>query len=265
MSKCMELLAFATTALRNIHMGYPDKEIMAPSGMGLKTLLCDLVGYLRENRVDDEGGWECDATEGIEAKRLPVFEPFKLVVEAYATDEYGEGPSWAEVTVTPGFLQTLERLRRVCQDEKLESVTVPQGPDRWDLEDDLRIRGDSLRVWRDDFWFEAHPKHRDYSVETRSILIDHMIRVARKIASGDVENPLPDGFLIREGIVFYDGVRAADLASAYLDTEDAQDKPSAAELDESTTCADCGKATSLVIGCPDGAEVCSLCFDAGRH
>lgn len=141
------------------YMGYPDKEIAAPSGMGIKILLRDLVGYLRENGVDDEGGWDCDATEDIEIKHPPALSPFKLVVEAYATDEYGEGPSWAEVTVTPGFLQTLERLRRVCQDENLESVTVPQGPDLWDLEDDLRIRGDSLRVWRDDFWFDAHPKH----------------------------------------------------------------------------------------------------------
>lgn len=220
MSKRMELLAFATTALRDIHMGYPDKEIVAPSGMGLKTLLRDLVSYLRENGVDDEGGWDCDATEGIEAKHLSAFEPFKLVVEAYATDEYGEGPSWADVTVTPEFLQTLERLRRVCQDEKLESVTVPQGPDRWDLEDDLRIRDDSLRVYRDDFWFEAHPKHSDYSVETRSILIDHLVQVARKIASGDAENPLPDGFWIRNGIVFYDASCPEDLSDSYFEEDE---------------------------------------------
>lgn len=217
MSKRMALLAIATTALRDIYMGYPDKEIAAPSGTGMKTLLRDLVVYLRENGVDDEGGWDCDATEGIEIKRLPAPEPFKLVVEAYATDEYGEGPSWAEVTVTPGFLQTLERLRRVCQDEKLESVTVPQGPDRWDLEDDLRIRGDSLRVWRDDFWFEAHPKHRDYSVESRSIFIDDLVRIAARVASNDTENPLPSGFTVRKGIYFYDASDSEDLADRYFE------------------------------------------------
>jgi len=145
-------------------------------------------------------------------------EPFKLVVEAYATDEFGEGPSWAEVTVAPEFLQTLERLRRVCQDENLESVTVKQGPARWDQEDDLRIRGDSLRVWHDDFWFEAHPKHGDYSVETRSILIDHLIQVARKIANDDAENPLPlpDGFDIQKGIVFY-AYDPGNLADSYFE------------------------------------------------
>lgn len=133
--------------------------------------------------------------------------------------------SWAEMTVTPEFLQTLERLRRVCQDENLESLTIPQGPDRWDLEDDLRIRGDSLRVWRDDFWFEAHPKHRNYSVETRSILIDHLIRVARRIADDDVENPLPDGFAIRNGIVFYGASDPENLADSYF--EEAKDESAA--------------------------------------
>lgn len=154
----------------------------------------------------------------IKAGRLPAFEPFRLVVEAYATDEFGEGPSWAEMTVTPEFLQTLERLRRVCQDENLESVTIPQSPDRWDLEDDLRIRGDSLRVWRDDFWFEAHPKHRDYSVETRSVSIGDLTRVARKIAGGDDENPLPEGFLSRDGIVFYSTSDPGELAETYAET-----------------------------------------------
>lgn len=257
MNKPMELLAIAATAFRDKYVGFPDDEIVAPSGMGMRTLLRDIVKYLRDNGVDDEGGWDCDATEDIKVKREQAFEPFKLVVEAYATDEFGEGPSWAEVTVTPEFLQTLERLRRVCQDENLESVTVPQGPDPWDLEDDLRIRGDSLRVWQDSFWFEAQPKHRDYSVETRSILIDHLIRVARKIADDDVENPLPDGFAIRNGIVFYDASDPENLADSYF--EEAKDE------NTTTVCGECGAYTDHIIGCPDGAEVCQACFDNGAR
>ena len=155
--------------------------------------------------------------EDIEIKHPPALSPFKLVVEAYATNQYDEGPSWAEVTVTPEFLQTLERLRRICQDENLESVTIPQGPDRWDMEDVLWIRNDSLQTWRDNFWFEAYPKYGDYSVETRSILIDHLIRVARKIADNDVENPLPNDFVIRNGIVFYDVSDPENLADSYFE------------------------------------------------
>lgn len=32
-----------------------------------------------------------------------------------------------------------------------------------------------------------------------------------------------------------------------------------------TTCADCGTPVAEVIGCPDGAEVCAVCFDNGNH
>ncbi len=178
MSKCMELLTVATTAIRDHYVGFPDDEIVAPSGNGIKTLLSDLVSYLRENGVDDEGGWDCDATEGIEVRSAPSFKPFKLVVEAYATSEFGEGPEFAVVTVTPEFIDKLVRLRRVCKEHDLESLTIGMAPDMWDQEGDLRIRNNSLRVWGADFWFEAHPKHADYNVETKRISIGDLAFVA---------------------------------------------------------------------------------------
>ena len=261
----MSLLYLAATALRDHYVGFPDSEIVAESGMGMRTLLRDIVQYLRESGVDDDGGWACDATKDINV-RFPVqFEPFTMIVEAYAVDESGEGPAWAEVTVDPVFVERLSRLNRICEENSLESVTVSACPDKWDQDDELAIRGDSLRVWGNAFWFEAHPKHADYRVETRGISICDLLQVVEKLRANDFASELPDGFLIREGIVFYDGVQAADFANAYLDTEGAQDKPPAVELDEGTTCTDCGAATSLVIGCPDGAEVCPRCFDAGRH
>jgi hypothetical protein len=174
----MELLAVATTAIRDQYMGFPDDEIVAPSGMGMKILLRDLVTHLRGNGIDDEGSWDCDATEGIEVRKTPTFEPFTLVVKARATGEFGEGPDYAEVSVTPEFIERLLRLSRLCEEHGLESVTTPGAVDRWDREDELRIRGDSLRVWKDTFWFEAYPKHADYSVETAAIDIDSIVSVA---------------------------------------------------------------------------------------
>jgi hypothetical protein len=174
----MELLAVATTAIRDLYMGYPQGEIAAPSGMGIKPLLRDLVTHLRENGIDDEGSWDCDATEGIEVRKTPTFEPFTLVVAAQATDEFGEGPDYAEVSVTPGFIEHLLRLSRLCEEHGLESVTTPGAVDRWDREDELRIRGDSLRVWKDTFWFEAYPKHADYNVESAAIDIANLVSVA---------------------------------------------------------------------------------------
>jgi hypothetical protein len=34
---------------------------------------------------------------------------------------------------------------------------------------------------------------------------------------------------------------------------------------DSSTCAQCGAQTEKIIGCPDGAEICQACFDAGQH
>jgi hypothetical protein len=181
----MELLAVATTAIRDQYMGFPDDEIVAPSGMGIRTLLRDLVTYLRENGVDDEGGWDCDATEDIAVKETPDFKPFTLVVKAHATSEFGEGPKYAEVSVTPDFIEHLLKFSKLCEEHGLESVTTPGAMDRWDLQDELRIRGESLWVWRNTFWFEAHLKHADFNVETAIIDIASLASVAVLSADGD--------------------------------------------------------------------------------
>lgn len=114
----------------------------------------------------------------VTSDRQPTFEPFKLVVQAHATSEFGEGPAWAEILITPEFIGRLRRLSRLCQEEGLESVTTAEAPGKWDQEDDLRIRGNSLRVWGDEFWFEAWPKNRDYGIETVPVSIADLATVA---------------------------------------------------------------------------------------
>jgi hypothetical protein len=112
------------------------------------------------------------------------FEPFKLVVEARAASEFGEGPAYAEVCVTPEFIEHLLKLSRLCEEHELESVTTTDAVDRWDRQDELRISGDSLRVCGDYFWFEAHPKHADYDVETAAIDIASLASVAALSSEG---------------------------------------------------------------------------------
>jgi hypothetical protein len=60
-----ELLVLATTALRDLYVGYPHKEIAASGGQGLEKLLRELVSHLRSHGVNDEGGWDCDVTDDI--------------------------------------------------------------------------------------------------------------------------------------------------------------------------------------------------------
>ncbi|WP_126448403.1 hypothetical protein [Sulfuricystis multivorans] len=179
-------------------------------------------------------------------KDIPVkaFNPFRLVIEAYTVGGIDDRPSWAELTVTEDFLNKLQRMRAVCEDAGLDSVSVSQAPDKWDREEELGIEGDTLKVWPDHFWFEANS-----DIETRMIDIDFLIQVAKKIAIGDTENPLLPGFMIRNGIVFYGESDLEELVSSYEEVE----------------CSECGARTKTVIGCPDGAEICGSCFNNGAH
>jgi hypothetical protein len=58
------LLATATTALRDLYMGYSPRDIAGHTGVdGLGGLLHELVTTLRARGIDDEGAWDCDLTE----------------------------------------------------------------------------------------------------------------------------------------------------------------------------------------------------------
>jgi hypothetical protein len=61
----VDLLCCAATALRDLYNDWPHREIASPQGKGLDDLLRVLVTHLRGKGVDDDGGWDCDATEGI--------------------------------------------------------------------------------------------------------------------------------------------------------------------------------------------------------
>lgn len=122
-----------------------------------------------------------------------------MVVEAFACDEYGDGPAWAEVVVDQKFLDKLQQLSGLCKEHGLEQVRVNWAPERWDNEDDLRLRGNSLVVTEGDFWFTAYPKHANYDVETRIMCIDDLV----KALGGNVE---PEGpFRWHEDKLFYAG------------------------------------------------------------
>lgn len=60
------LLAIAASALRDLYMGYRPADVIALDGsQGLDELLRGLVTELRGRGIDDDGGWNCPATEGI--------------------------------------------------------------------------------------------------------------------------------------------------------------------------------------------------------
>lgn len=65
MTNANDQLALATTALVDLHNGYPHKEIAAAQGLGLTTLITELVDAQRSSGYDDEGAWDIEGTRHI--------------------------------------------------------------------------------------------------------------------------------------------------------------------------------------------------------
>ena len=61
-------LEIATTALCDLHKGYPPGELAAENGKGIKPLLRELVTELRRRGSCDEGAWDTEFTTGIPVK-----------------------------------------------------------------------------------------------------------------------------------------------------------------------------------------------------
>lgn len=80
-ASALQLLALATTALRDLHMGYPPKEIAALNGQGLAELLKDCVTFLRGQGIYDEGGWDCAETEHIQVTHPSAGDPRAMTLK----------------------------------------------------------------------------------------------------------------------------------------------------------------------------------------
>lgn len=137
----------------------------------------------------------------------------KLVVKVYATSEYGDAPSFAAVDVTPELVAHLNHLSEVCAGNCLSQVQTHNGPDAWDLEDDLRLRGDTLHVDDTRFYYSAYPKHGDYTVETCSLDIDWLEELLEK-----GEHPC---IRVIEGVAYYPDSDADDLKAMLDEREQA--------------------------------------------
>lgn len=95
----------------------------------------------------------------------------KIYIEAYACDDDGDGPEWAEITDPSSLLGRIVALQRVVHEHNLSEARVYLAPDVWGpagVEEELRLRGEELVVTSDSFRFTCHPKHADYQCETRA-------------------------------------------------------------------------------------------------
>ena len=112
----------------------------------------------------------------------------KVFLEAYACDDYGDGPTFAELDVTPEFCARLQRLAALGTEHQLTELRMSDGPDAWepgDVAQDMHFTMPELVVAGDSFWFTDHPKHAKYSVETRGIGITEFCDAVAKQARSD--------------------------------------------------------------------------------
>lgn len=103
--KPSEWLALATSALVDLAKGYPHKEIGAATGQGLDQLITELVTVQRAQGIDDDGAWDCDATQGIPVvasqPRTVSAEAFLSMVENAGAYYIGDSPLLMAVSVYP--------------------------------------------------------------------------------------------------------------------------------------------------------------------
>lgn len=95
-----------------------------------------------------------------------------LIVEAYTTSEYADGPGWARIELHQGLMNRIAALSKLCQEQRLARVATYDTPAQWDLEEELRLRDDVMTVTTRDLWFEAYPKHGNDQSETRALHIE---------------------------------------------------------------------------------------------
>lgn len=103
-----------------------------------------------------------------------ILSPFTLYTDAFVTDEFGEGPSWARIVIDEAFLERLLTMRRIAAKHRLSDVSEYCEPDSWSpwAVNPLgmsQVQNAELQVTEKSFWFCAPVKHTDYAVESRGI------------------------------------------------------------------------------------------------
>lgn len=113
----------------------------------------------------------------------------KVVIDAFASNEDGDSPSYVVFDVDQPFLERLVELVAVCDEHGLTEARIAKYPD-WgpgNIEEQLRLTNGELVVLRGgSFWFTDQPKHYDYSVSSRAETVSALKTAFDAAASGEV-------------------------------------------------------------------------------
>lgn len=137
----------------------------------------------------------------------PAAKTPRLVIEAYGP--VPANPRWAQVDLTPAFLDQLAALSQLCADHHLLSVRTTGGPGQWDRSREWRPDLPALLVSEGEFHFAVASKLDDQTVETARVPIERMLQLLRE---GEIRNA--KDFAWHSGTLYY----ADDDVASLLDT-----------------------------------------------
>ena len=123
----------------------------------------------------------------------------KLYTDVNCTTEFGDGPHYAIVEVTPELVARVKQIETLIEQNDLKSAAIYGGPEKWERENELRLRGDSLKVVSGLCWFTALPKYGDYVVETSAMSISGL----EKLLASNGDDRCGE-FLVKDGVAYLD-------------------------------------------------------------
>lgn len=154
----------------------------------------------------------CGMAKAAEASPAPLkFEPFSLYMSAYVCDEWGEGPDWAVITITPEFIVELQHLQDLVATKGYGDMSTQGWAPNWDSDDTYRVGTESMSVTSTEFYFEGYPKHVSYQVRTASVPIAGLLAAIAEGGSSDIRLRMIGDKL------FFGRVSARDLIESLSD------------------------------------------------
>lgn len=116
-----------------------------------------------------------------------------FVVGAHDTSTYGAGdtPDFCEFDLTNEKLLRLERLADLVAKNGLNSLSLSMSPE-WgpgNVAEDLRLHSGEVVVSSDSIVFTDRPKHSDYKIESKFILLSDLRAEFDSASDGDIIFP----------------------------------------------------------------------------
>lgn len=213
------------------------------------------------------------------APRL-VEQPFVLLLNAFACDEWGESPDFAVLDIDERVAQEILRARDMVRAQGLTHAELDFSAHQWstDFGDafSLNLRGDALQAWSHTWLLTARPKHSNYNVETRAVSYENFdaLLAGKALPTGFVrfalkpEQGKPSVLVVQVVTAGTDEqviAQAWDLAEGYCDKSGRELANTELPPAGLSQCDSCDTQVETIVGCPDGSEVCRSCFDSGAH